>query len=373
MMRSNMGLGQCPPGSTTCPKVGIKIHESDNNYRRDPFLQQQPLQQQPQQNQQQQYYQQQFHPQHQQQQQRRNIDFHNTPLNELDMDIENYEYSDLLRLFNINANMQLTEQVMKDAKQIVLKMHPDKSRLDSKYFLFFSKAYKRLHSVYEFQNKGSGTKKQDTSAYDFDDGQRHALDRMFQEKGFKDDKGSFNSWFNTAFEKNRLENPLEKGYGDWLKSDADIYNGNETVTKGNMNEFFEKQKKQLQSVIVYNGINDNMTSSLGAASLLDGSDGNFTTEGYTDLRQAYTETLIPVTEEDYNKMQKFGSLNEYKSHRDRVDITALSKEEATRKLYEKEKQSEAASAALAYKYAQEAEKAKKNQQSFWADLKQLGW
>ena len=34
-------------------------------------------------------------------------------------------------------------------------MHPDKSHLDSKYFLFFSKAYKRLYSIYDFQNKSS--------------------------------------------------------------------------------------------------------------------------------------------------------------------------------------------------------------------------
>ena len=42
---------------------------------------------------------------------------------------------------------------LKNAKQIVLKIHPDKSQLEPKYFIFFSGAYKRLYSIYEFQNK----------------------------------------------------------------------------------------------------------------------------------------------------------------------------------------------------------------------------
>ena len=105
----------------------------------------------------------------------------------------------------------------------------------------------------------------------------------------------------------------------------------------------------------------------------DGGD-NFTSDNYTDLRQAYTETLIPVTQEDYNKMQKFNNISEYKRHRDQVDVTPLTKEEAERKLLRQQNELNQQSAALAFKYAQEAEKAKQKQQSFWGDIKQLtGW
>ena len=113
-------------------------------------------------------------------------------------------------------------------------------------------------------------------------------------------------------------------------------------------------------------------STLGG-SLLNGGD-NFTTDNYTDLRQAYTETLIPVTNEDYEKMQKFNNISEYKRHRDKVDVTPLSKADAERKLFSQQNQMEQESAALAFKYAQEAEHAKQKQQSFWGDIKQLtGW
>ena len=66
----------------------------------------------------------------------------------LDLDINNYDLHDILALFKLDKDF--SENDLKKAKQLVLKMHPDKSRLDAKYFLFFSSAYKRLYSIYEF-------------------------------------------------------------------------------------------------------------------------------------------------------------------------------------------------------------------------------
>ena len=178
--------------------------------------------------------------------------------------------------------------------------------------------------------------------------------------------------FNKAFEKHRIDNPMEHGYGDWLKSDEGFISVSENVTKGNMNEVFEQKKKQIQALSVYTGVTDMFASSLGG-SLLDGG-GDLSTDTYTDLRQAYTETLIPVTQEDYNKMQKFNNINEYKRHRDQVTTTPISKEEAERKLLQKQQNYDQHSAALAFKFAQEAEKAKEKQKGFWSDLKQItGW
>jgi hypothetical protein len=294
------------------------------------------------------------------------VDFYNTTLDTLDLDINNYSLEDLYRLFNIQNNI-LNDVSLKSAKQIVLKMHPDKSRLDAKYFLFFSKAYKTLFSIYEFQNKSTNKSYKDEDY--FDESNKRVLDNMFENnKKFKDSK-SFNSWFNKSFEKHRIDNPIEQGYGDWLKSDEDFLNIEENVIKGNMNEVFEKKKKQIQAVSVYNGVTDMFSSTLGA-SLLNG-ESSFTTDSYTDLRQAYTETLIPVTQEDYDKIPKFKNINEYKTNRDRLDTNPLSKEESERILLKQKNDMDQQSAALAFKYAQESEKVKQRQQSFWGDIKQL--
>lgn len=338
--------------SKACPKGGVKIHEGytssapDNRTypNNEPNL---------------------FKPS----QLKKAVNFHTTTIDSLDLDIEHYSLQDIYKLFNINDN-DLTEDCMKNAKQIVLKMHPDKSKLDSKYFLFFSKAYKLLHGVYEFQNKS--IKKQNKQEDFFNESNKVILDNMFEKnKDFKDPK-NFNQWFNTSFEKHRTETPNEQGYGDWLKSDEGFINVNETVTKGNMNDIIEQKKKQVQALTVYTGISDMQSSMLGA-SLLDGS-GDFSTEEYTDLRQAYTQTLIPVTNEDWEKTQKFNNVNEYKSHRDKVDITPITPSEANRKLHQQSREANQQSAALAFKYAKEAEKVKKNQQGFWSELKQItGW
>lgn len=326
-----------------CPKSGVKIHPSNNDYNDYNEI---PVSN----------YSKLIKP----------VSFQNTTLNTLDLDLDNYSLEDLYHLFNIPGG-NLSEETLKSAKQIVLKMHPDKSCLDSKYFLFFSKAYKRLFSIYEFQNKSS--KKQYKDEDFFDEGNKMILNNMFEKnKDFKDPK-NFNNWFNQSFEKHRLENPNEQGHGDWLKSNEGFISINENVTKGNMNEIFEQKKKQIQAVSVYTGVSDMFSSTFGG-SMLDGG-GDISTNEYTDLRQAYTETLIPVTMEDYNKIQKFNNVSEYKAHRERVDVTPLTKKEAENKLLQQQQQNDQHSAALAFKYAKEAERVKEKQQGFWSDLKQL--
>ena len=53
----------------------------------------------------------------------------------MDLDITNYEYDDILKLFAVSKNFN--EEDLKKAKKQVLASHPDKSGLDKSYFLFF--------------------------------------------------------------------------------------------------------------------------------------------------------------------------------------------------------------------------------------------
>jgi hypothetical protein len=334
--------------STTCPKIGIKIHHSDNDYKDDPFTRKQSHLQRP-------------------------VNYHNTHLNELDLDIDNYSLQDLFNLFNI-TNAVLDEHTLKQAKQIVLKMHPDKSRLEPKYFLFFSKAYKQIYGIYEFQNKS--TKKTYKNEDFFDDENREVLDQVFSSNQNLKKPANFNLWFNEKFEKNRLENDDEKnGYGDWLKSDEGTYVFNGTVSKNNMNDIFETRKKEVQSITVYKGVRDITANTLGASSL-SGHTDNYTggqgSLGFTDLRQAYVESVIPVTQEDYERMPKFKNIGEYKTHRENAsDVRPLSKEESEQLLHQNQRTMDLESTALAYKHAKQSEKIKQQQQSFWGELRQL--
>lgn len=345
---------------TTCGKTGIKIKNTGNDYKSDPFAGVDPFKNQVRET------------------DRFQVDYNKSCYESIDLNIENYSMEELYKLFGLKKSAVLTEENMKEVKKIVLKTHPDKSRLDNKYFIFFGKAYNKLKGIYEFQNK-SNKKTTDTNEY-YDSQNVQVLDKMFDIKKDLKDPRNFNEWFNTQFEKHKLEDTNENGYGNWLKSDEDIIFTPQNVNKDSMGREMEKRKKEIQALTPYKGFSDSFNStSVGGSSLME-YNSNFTSGslftggggmGYTDLRQAYVESVIPVTEEDFNKSQKFKSVDEYKRHRDTTDIKPLSKEEALRQLYHQDKQINEESAALAFYHAKQLDQAKKNNNEFWSGLKQL--
>jgi hypothetical protein len=351
------------PG-TGCPKTGIKIHETPTNTNTNTNTRQNQTTNIA------------FNITTKKSNVQTPVNFHQTTMSNLDLNIDNYSLEDLYNLFNIPGGI-LNESSLKTAKQIVYKMHPDKSHLDPKYFLFFSKAYKCIFSIYEFQNKSDKKTEESLKADFYNDSNVSILNNMFETKKELKDPKNFNSWFNEKFEKHKLEDDDDsnKGYGDWLKSDEGLYEQHENVTQNNMNEAFELQKKQIQALTTYTGINDTYASFSGGGSLLGGQGDNFSGSlsglGYTDLRQAHIETIIPVTRDDYEQMPKYKNVNEYKSQRDLADVSPISKTESERILLQNKNSLDQESAAMAYKYAKQAEKAKAQQRSFWSDIKQL--
>jgi hypothetical protein len=329
---------------------GVPIAKSENNYSKDPFGD---------------------IPIYEDNKIVEDIIYNNSFYENLDLDIQHYSREDIFRLFKINHH-NLSDKIMMNAKKIVLKTHPDKSKMESKFFLFFSSAYKKLFQIYEFQNK-SNTKKEDTNEY-----VNHEKNKLLETFLKKADKKGFNHWFNEQFDKNKLEDPIEKGYGDWLKSNEDLTEST-NIKKENINDEIEKHKKRVQSLTVYGGISDYYASTFGGTSLMEFNTNNFTSSsmfsnegiGYTDLKQAYVESVIPVTEEDYKKINKFNNVEEFKRHRDSVNINPQTREEAMKQLYQRDKQLNDESTALAFHYAKQEEKMKKNEESFWSNLKQL--
>ena len=123
----------------------------------------------------------------------------------VDLDINNYNLEDILNLFKIPVNFD--EQDLKRAKQVVLKTHPDKSGLDSKYFLFYSKAYKMLYSVWDFRKKGDVNKASSNTNYEnvdkfSEEDKKKILDNLFKSDNTKTKfktNSDFNNWFNEQF------------------------------------------------------------------------------------------------------------------------------------------------------------------------------
>jgi len=279
---------------------------------------------------------------------------------ELDLDLNNYDLVDLLKLFNLDYDF--TKEDLKNAKKIVLMTHPDKSKMDKRFFLFYTSAYKLIYKLYEFRHKS-----QSSTEYSVDKNIENEiiLDKM---------KGkNFNKWFNEMFETERLKNEfMETGYGDWLNSNEDI--DTRKATKENMNILFENKKKEIRSLVVKQEIQE-LRNNTQYCDLLNDIPESYSSDifskfPYEDLKKAHTETVVPVTHDDYMNIKKYKNVNELQMDRS-LKIKPMSTEESNKYL-DMNKESELRNdIERAYKLAKQDENVKKINNNWWSKLKQL--
>ena len=302
----------------------------------------------------------------------------------VDLDINNYDLEDIVKLFKIPINFD--EQDLKRAKQVVLKTHPDKSGLESKYFLFYSKAYKMLYSLWEFRKKGDVNKEIRNTEYEdvdkfSEEDKKKILDNLFKSDNTKikfKTNSDFNSWFNEQFEKNKIYNENEEsGYGDWLKTDEGLVEINPNVSAATMKTEFDKKKSNIRALIVNKDVTElNSWNSINASELTREGPGEFSSDLFSrlpfqDLQKAHTETVIPVTDEDYDNVPKFKNVNEYLNHRNKVDIKPLSEQQSQQYLNQQNDRESEKAVRRAYELAKQSEIAKQKNQEFWGNIQFL--
>ena len=268
-------------------------------------------------------------------------------MDNLDLNIDNYNLTELLELFNISD--KFTEQDMKDAKKKVLKMHPDKSQLDKKFFLFFSKAYKIIYGIYEFRQ----TSQKNTEYMPLDDNNEEIIKNALQSSSIKKD---FNKWFNELFEKTKLEDNFTKtGYDDWLKSNDDIENY-EGLTREQQEKQLEEKKKRLKSLVKYNKIEEMQSSGYN---LLREAPDNYSSDIFSslpfeDLKKAHQESIIPITQKDLKSIEN-KNLSKLKQDRDEK-IMLPSLEQAKKIMAERKELDNKYNTERAFKLLKEDEK-----------------
>jgi len=304
---------------------------------------------------------------------------------DIDLDINNYELQDILNLFKMPEDFN--EQQLKRAKQIVLRTHPDKCGLPSDYFRFYSKAYKVLYSLWEFKKRGdvdNGHRKNTEYISEIEDENRSkVLDNFFKSKEEFKNKNNFNSWFNEQFEKTKIKNDVEeKGYQDWLKSNEDMET--EPTKSANvaiMKQEFDKLKVKARekAMIVKEDIHDMLSYSNVHATELSGevpssfNSDMFSDLQYQDLYQAHSNSVIPVTDEDYDMIPKYKNVNEFMTHRSIQDVQVkpLCERDAEQYLNNKNKLEETRSVKRAFELAKQSELAKQKNKEFWTSLQLL--
>ena len=279
-------------------------------------------------------------------------------MDSIDLNLDNYELTDLLTLFNLQYDF--TESDLKNAKKIVLKTHPDKSNLPKEYFLFFSKAYKIIYSIYEFRVKGKGSTE-------------YMLDESTDVEIFKKltGKKDFNKVFNELFDKCNVRTAeTDTGYGEWLRSDEDM--DNTVTTKENMHDTFRKKKTVARDAIVNQSIQETgyntYTDLLGNAPDNYSSD-LFSSLGYEDLRNAHRENVIPVTEKDIK--QTFKNQEELRIYRESQKIIPNSLSESKEMLHKQKQQEIKQDTQRAYTLAKQDELYKDKNANFMSNLYKL--
>ena len=273
-----------------------------------------------------------------------------------DLNLENYKFTDILKLFHLSVD--LTETDLKKAKLFVYKSHPDRSRLDPKFFVFFSKAYKKLELIYKFISQQN--KKQSTSYNSNSDKMNHLQKQLINDP-------NFNETFNKMFEEVHIKDDREKtGYGDWLKSNESVYS--ETNNLEQMKETIKHN--QLQTI---QNIQETSTSS--SNSYYDYGEQTFQSDPfsklkYDDLKKAHTETVVPVTEDDYQKVKKYKNVNELEKARNNVD-KPLSLQQAEEYLKKPSLTNTETACSVAYKLIDTQEKMKEKEKKWWAKFNQI--
>jgi len=277
-------------------------------------------------------------------------------MDNLDLNLDNYELQDLLNLFNLSYNF--TEVDLKRAKKIVLKTHPDKSRLSKEYFLFFSKAYKIIYSIHEFRMKGKGP-----TEYMVDEENNEVIKNISKGE-------NFNKIFNELFEKyNVKDDETEKGYGEWLKSNDDI--DTTTTTKENMATTFNKLKETASNMILNKSYaencNINYNNLTGNAPDTYSSD-IFSSLQYEDLQKAHIENVIPVTDKN---IKTFKNIEELRLHRESQSVNPHTLEESQTILEEQKKKEIKNDTERAYNLAKQDEMYKEINNKFMSNLYKL--
>lgn len=288
-------------------------------------------------------------------------------MDDFDLEIENYDLREILNLFKLDYNFDSHD--LKVAQRIALKTHPDKSNLPKEYFMFFMKAFQIVQQIYYYRYKKLQDSKNKEYTVDVNEENKKLL-KSLDGKSVKE----FNNWFNNAFEKVKVNDKnQDSGYGEWFKSENDIYN-----TEGaNMNDFerlFEKRKTDCKSLIVRKEINDNEKAS---GYMLERSkpqvyeSNMFSKLQFDDLKKAHTQTVVPVTREDYLNKPQFNSLDSYKRHRSNQNLRTLTRDEARIYLANKELRDGKMNTQRAYNLLKQDEQMKIANEQWWSHLKQL--
>lgn len=184
----------------------------------------------------------------------------------------------------------------------------------------------------------------------------------------------FNKWFNRMFEKVKVnDNDVDSGYGKWFKSNEDV--NEETVTnKRDMDAAFNKKKSASRELILHKGVNEMVHG--GGYDLTRSKPDEYVSDifsklQYDDLRKAHTETVVPVTHEDYLRRKKYNSVESLKKDRAENNPSMLSLQQSKELLRGRKSKEQMNNTQRAFKILKREEEINRANKDWWKELRTL--
>ena len=176
------------------------------------------------------------------------------------------------------------------------------------------------------------------------------------------------------FEKTKIkDNEIDSGYEEWYRS-KDTTDDNKIVSLNEFGREFEKVKQKCKALTVHNGISDmknNDGYTLSREKPKEYTSAIFSKLAYEDLKKAHTETVVPVTRQDFENKKKFKDIGCLKQHRNQQNTEPLSLKQSREYLKEQQKKMDAADTRRIYGILKRDEELEKGNQLWWSYLQQL--
>lgn len=262
----------------------------------------------------------------------------------IDLNEENYDYNKLLELFSLHEYFTLDD--LKEARKKVLMLHPDKSGLNVKYFLFFSKMFKKVQEIYAYthhETNANNLKRQ----IDNDDTFKRYLEKnkIDPKKNYKRFSQEFNKMFDTIYISENSE-----GYSEWLKSNDAMYD---------MNDLEGSRRKAIEQKALVETRQDIEEVGLG----VDG----FSRLKCFDLKESHSNPIFAMdVEKEYQLKPKFNSVQEYQQFLGREDKKnqPIGLSQSKQLLQQREQMLHQQAKHMAYENMKQSEKMKEKYQKY---------
>ena len=230
---------------------------------------------------------------------------------------ENYDPWDILGIEYGNYNIN---DIKKAYRKNALKYHPDKAgKKFENLFNIINQSYIYLLQKAEEENEIEFKTNQDVTKKEYESYSDGMVNMHIDKDNFNINK------FNEIFEKFRINDENDEGYGDLLKNDTNEQQPffNSKVSNQIFNEHFNKIKENKSNALIeYDEPQSlNAQGTLTVGQLGQDISGGFGTLhdnlGYTDIKQAYYEDNLLINPEKV-KYKNYKNVDEYENERSKL-------------------------------------------------------